>query len=315
MRLPVLLILLTQLAVTGWLLPLAVARGAWARSRPLIGLIIVHGSALAHVVGTLVLGALAAHDAVEQAMIWLVHADQDRLHQAYAGDRRIDPAWDIALLLVVALLIALGLSTLRGARRVRLVRREHQLLRSVARRPEGDVTVLDNTSPAVWCVPGRRGGRIFVTTGTLDVLTNEELQAAFEHERAHLARHHHAMVFVADTITSVIGTYGFLRDYPALVRQLVELDADDAALRNSSPRVLASALLRLSEFAASRPSRVSLALNETVVGLRIRRLIDRQPTRGNATAALLAFVTSATAVLVPPAVVFLPALVLAGSGH
>lgn len=319
MRLPVLLTLLAHLGLTGWLLPLAISRAAWAKARPGLGLVTVHGSALAHVVGILVLGALAAHDAVEQAMIWLVHADKARLHQAYAGDQRIDPTWDIAwditLLLVVALVVALGLSTLREARQVREVRQEHHLLRSVARRPEGDVTVLDNATPAVWCVPGRRGGRIFVTTGTLEVLTDRELRAALEHERAHLARHHHWMVFAADTITRVVGTYGALRNYPALVRQLVELDADDTALRFTDRRILASALLRLGELAASRSNPVTLALNEASVGFRIRRLIDKHPTRGSVTATLLALTTTATAVLIPPAVVLVPALVLAGSGH
>jgi Zn-dependent protease with chaperone function len=315
MRLPVFLILLCHLAATGWLIPRVISRAAWVEVRPRMGLRALHTTVAAHLAGMLVLGGLAAHDAVEQAMIWLLHADKSRLHNAYAGDQAIDPAWDLAILLVGALVLSLVISALREARRVRRARRGYLLLCSSRQRPDLDATVIDNDAPAVWCLPLRRDGRIFVTTAALEVLAPDELGAAIEHERAHLGRHHHRMVFAADTIVRVVRTYGALRSYPSVVRHLVELDADDMAVRRTSRRVLAAALLHLGELAAGRSTVAGLAMNETSMSRRIRRLVDESPTRVSRFSTTVVLTAAATAVVIPPALVFLPALVLAGTGH
>lgn len=315
MRLPVLIVLLTHLGISGWMIPRIVGRSGWIEARPQLGLLTLHITAAAHVTGLLVLGALAAHDAVEKLMIWLVHADKNLLHAAYAGDRRVDPAWDLTVLLVIAVLVALVWSTFREARRVNAVREEHQLVCAVAPGSHPDVTVLDSAAAVVWCIPSGKGGRIFATTAAIHLLTRAELDAAIAHERAHLARHHHRMVFASDISARVFGRFGALRNYRRLVRHLVELDADDAAVRASDRRVLASALLRLGESAGTYPSRVALAVHGTSTGRRIKRLIERPTTRGAHLTGIGAVAASVSVLLLPAAVVLAPALALAGSGH
>lgn len=316
MRLSVLLLLLTHLGITGWLIPGLVGRSAWAETQPRLGLRALHSAAAAHLVGLLVLGALAAHDAIERAMIWLVHADKNLLHEAYAGERRFDLAWDFALVLVAGVVVALVWSAWREARRVRAVRADHCILRTVVPAPRPEVTVLDGSEPAVWCIPGPRFGRIFVTTAALDVLTPGELDAAIEHERAHLARRHHRMVFAADSVASVFGRFGALRTYPALVRHLVELDADDVALRSAPRRVLASALLHLGEALGPDTRSLALAMNGSSTGRRIRRLLaQRDDSRRNCLTAPSVLVASVSVLLLPVAVVLVPAFSVAGSGH
>lgn len=314
MRLPVLLILLTHLAVTGWVIPGLVGRSEWAETRPRLGLRTLHSAAAAHLAGLLVLGALASHNAVEQAMIWLVHADKNLLHEAYAGERRFDLAWDLALLLVVCVVAGLIWSTLREVRRIKSLRARHTILRTVVPAPRPDVTVLDGIEPAVWCIPGPRRGRIFATTAAFEVLTTGEIDAAIEHERAHLARRHHRMVFAADAAATVFGRFGALRTYPTLVRHLVELDADDVALRSTPRHVLASALLRLGESRGVGNSTGVLAVNGTSTGRRIMRLIERQDACNGWLAAGVA-AASVSILLFPAGVVVVPALALAGSGH
>lgn len=317
MRLTVLLTLLTELCVSGWLIPYIVGSANWAEARPRLGLLTLHSAAVAHLTGLLVFGALAAHDAVEQLMIWLVHADKNLLHAAYAGDRRVDPAWDhLTLALVMGILAALATSIVREARRIGVVRAEHHLVCSVGPRSTPDMTVIESAAPALWCIPRSGGGRIFVTTAALQLLSCAELDAAIAHERAHLVRHHHLMVFAADVMARVLGKLGVLRTYPQLVRHLVELDADDAAVRAPSDRrVLASALLRLGESVGTHPSRAVLAANATSTARRIRRLIDAPGSRSGLFGGLSAITASAVVLVVPGAVVLAPALALAGTGH
>ena len=311
MRLPVLLLLIGHLVLAGIVAPRLVGASTWAQRRPTWGLAAAHAAAGATVVGWLALGALAAHDGVERVMMELLHVDKTLLHDAYAGDGAVDPAWTLASLLVVALVGALTMSAARSTMRVRRERAHHRQ-RACAPSSSGDLQVVTGVEPpSIWCIPGPRGGTIFATASAVELLTAAELRGAVGHERAHLRRRHHLMVLAADVVTSILGPVGFLRRYPEIVRFLVELDADDVAARTCTRRVLAFALYRLGS-ASVAPG--TLGANDTATDRRIRRLLDRHGSQST-TAPLHAGLAILVLFATPVAAVAGPALALAGTAH
>ncbi len=93
--------------------------------------------------------------------------------------------------------------------------------------PEPDVMVLDHSTPAAYCLPGRRH-QIVVTQGALGVLSETELRQVLAHERAHLRSHHHLAGLVAKALANALcGRLG-TKELPQRVAELVEMHADDA---------------------------------------------------------------------------------------
>jgi len=138
------------------------------------------------------------------------------------------------------------------------------------------VAVVDHAVPAAHCLPGHNGrGLIVLTSATLANLTTTEVGAAPEHERAHFYLHHHRMILIADSVATILAWTGALRSYPAQVRRIVEMEADDVAVRRFGTPTVASTLLAM----RTRPPRTAcdargLSFAGSAVTARIRRLID-----------------------------------------
>ncbi len=161
-----------------------------------------------------------------------------------------------------------------------------------------DLRVLGVPQPLAYCLPGVRS-RVVVSEGALTTLNGAEVAAILTHERAHLRARHD---LVLEAFTAVHAAF------PRLVRSsstalsavqlLVELLADDAAVRAAGRTPLARALVACASGCA--PSGALAAGGPSTV-LRVRRLSGR----GNSP--LLA----AGAYLAAVAVFVLPTLALA----
>ncbi len=102
--------------------------------------------------------------------------------------------------------------------------------------------MLHVAEPLAYCLPGVRS-RVVLSEGTLSALTDTELVAILSHERAHLRARHD---LVLEAFVAVHTAFPrFVRSGSALnaVRLLVELLADDAAVRTAGPAPLARALV------------------------------------------------------------------------
>jgi Zn-dependent protease with chaperone function len=157
-----------------------------------------------------------------------------------------------------------------------------------------DLRVLDVSQPLAYCLPGVRS-RLVVTEGALNTLTNAEVAAILTHERAHLRARHD---LVLEAFTAVHAAFPRLvRSSTALdsVRLLVELLADDAAVRAAGRAPLARALVAC---ASGRAPSGALAAGGPSTVLRVRRLSGR----GNSLALSAAAYLAAAAVLVVPTV-------------
>lgn len=147
-----------------------------------------------------------------------------------------------------------------------------------------DLRVLDIAQPLAYCLPGVRS-RVVVSEGALTALADAEVTAILSHERAHLRARHD---LVLEAFTAVHAAFPRLvRSANALraVQLLVELLADDAAVRATGRTPLARALVAC---AAGRPPSGALASGGPSTVLRVRRLSGRGNSRVLSAAAYLA---------------------------
>jgi Zn-dependent protease with chaperone function len=162
-----------------------------------------------------------------------------------------------------------------------------------------DLRVLDVAQPLAYCLPGVRS-RVVVSEGTLTTLDDAEVAAILSHERAHLRARHD---LVLEAFTAAHAAFPrVVRSANALraVQLLVELLADDAAVRATGRTPLARALVAC---ASGRTPSGALAAGGRSTVLRVRRLSGRGNSWPLATAAYLAaaavFVVPTIALVVP----------------
>lgn len=157
-----------------------------------------------------------------------------------------------------------------------------------------ELRILDVAQPLAYCLPGVRG-RVVVSEGALSALADDEVTAILTHERAHL-RARHDLVLEA-FIAVYVAFPRFVRSRSALdaVRLLIELLADDAAVRAAGPAPLARALVAC---AAGRAPKGALAAGGPTTVIRVRRLAGQPNSVVLAAGAYL----SAVAILVLPTI-------------
>lgn len=174
----------------------------------------------------------------------------------------------------------------------------------LARRdPERDVLVLEHNACAAYCVPGR-GGRVVVTTATLEVLDDAQLAAVLRHERAHLRGRHHLVVQVASALRTAFPFVPAFAWGEVEIERLTEMMADDAAVRDADGLTLATALVRLA--GGTAPAGALGAGGQTALA-RVRRLAAPVPPLGKVRTLATLVGVSAVA-LVPLALTVGPAL-------
>ncbi|OFJ51604.1 M56 family metallopeptidase [Mycolicibacterium grossiae] len=154
--------------------------------------------------------------------------------------------------------------------------------------------ILDVEQPLAYCLPGVRS-RVVVSQGTLTTLEDTEIAAILGHEQAHLRARHD---LVLEMFTAVHAAFPrFVRSASALdaVRLLIELLADDAAVRVSGPTPLARALVAC---ASGRTPSGALAAGGPTTVIRVRRLGGKP----NSIALAIGAYAAAAAVLVVPTI-------------
>ncbi|MCV7192848.1 M56 family metallopeptidase [Mycolicibacterium brumae] len=271
-------------------IPELLARSQWPLRAPRAALTLWQAIAIAAVLSAFSAGLAVA------SRLFLPGPDGLPSHGlASALDRLGWPLW----LLYVG---ALGVTLLVGARlavavvRVAVVTRRrrahHRMLVDLLAANRGALRILDVDQPLAYCLPGVRS-RVVVSEGTLNTLDDAEMAAILSHEQAHLRARHD---LVLEAFTAVHAAFPrFVRSASALgaVRLLVELLADDAAVRTAGRAPLGRALVACA--AGPRPAG-ALAAGGTNTVLRVRRLAGKPNSAALSAGAYLA----AAAVLVLP---------------
>ncbi len=222
------------------------------------------------------------------------------------------PLWSLYIV-VFALTVMIGarlvLAVLQVAIETRRRRAHHRMMvdllgRSHVAAPEicsraSGLRILDVKQPLAYCLPGVRS-RVVVSQGALTQLSDNEITAILTHEGAHLRARHD---LVLEMFTAVHAAFPrFVRSASALdaVRLLIELLADDAAVRTAGPAPLARALVAC---ASSHTPSGALAAGGPTTVIRVRRLGGAP---NSAWLAMLAYSTAAAVLLLPTVALAVP---------
>jgi Zn-dependent protease with chaperone function len=198
---------------------------------------------------------------------------------------------------------------LRAARR--LAQRHAQAARLVGRpQPALGAVLMDHPQPAAYCVAGRYP-TVILTTGALEALDPGQLDAVLAHERAHLASGHHRLVALARIGRLVFPFLPLMRGADEQVAKLVEMHADDAAIRTSDPQSLATALVALATAGSPAPALAAAATDSVQ---RIYRLLGPAEPLGHGRRLLLRAAAGSLA-LIPVLLALTPALVALALGR
>lgn len=157
-----------------------------------------------------------------------------------------------------------------AGRRVRARQERLAVLRLAARVETGSPTILwlAHDRPLAFSMSGRPS-YLVATDGLRRHLTSAQTEAVLEHERAHVRYRHHLLVGFADVLRSGFPFLALFRAAPSAVRELVELAADDAAVRRYGADTVRAALIRV---VGEPPPDTSLAFGRDALEARLERL-------------------------------------------
>lgn len=206
----------------------------------------------------------------------------------------------VGSVILVALTARLALIGWRQSRRRRDAREQRlRLLRLAGHSDTGRPPTLwlEHSRPLAFSLAGPRP-LVVATRGLAQRLTEGEVLAVLEHERAHVRGRHHLLLAAAQTLSGALPVLPLLRQAPAALSDLVELAADATASRRCGACVLHDALAKVSSF--DLPP-AALAVGNHAVDLRLRRLVGAAPTRAPAQRAVGVGLVGAAAVIAPVA--------------
>lgn len=299
-------LLVAYVTVVGTLFPRRLAQAGWTSHAPRLAA----GTWLVAAASVLSVALLAAavlvtslHTLGDAFVLLLQGCGWPPQWRAPAGPREY--AGLVIIAWMVGRTVYSGCVVCRAARRER---RQHRCDLHLLGEPAGTgVVVLDHPQPSAFCVPGE-GGHIVLTRGALDVLSPAELAAVLAHERAHLSGRHHVIVLLPAILAAAFPRMPLFTLALSEVRRLVELAADDKALRRAAPVTLAQAVLRLAAPASARhPATSTLSATGTATTERVLRLITPRPRRTRL-AMLSRLLVVASFAATPLAAVALPAV-------
>ena len=137
--------------------------------------------------------------------------------------------------------------------------------------------VVDYPSAAAYCLPGLRSrSRIVVSVGALELLDRGELAAVLAHERAHLRERHDLVLLPFTALRRAFPKSATCIGAQRAVALLIEMLADDRALRGGPARELVSALVRFGTAGTCPAPAGALAVaegSEGEVAARVTRLL------------------------------------------
>jgi len=266
----------------------ALLRASWPRRSPAAAILLWQALGLASglaAVGALLAAGVAGQDTQNAGVLGGLTTIAGRLAAGHAIDphqplfliaaRAVMLTAGLALLTVLCLVLVMAFSDAIGARR-----RQRALLSLLA---HGDpkapgALVIDYPAAAAYCLPGIRS-QIVVSAGTLDLLAPAELAAVLAHERAHVRARHDLVLIPFTSLRRAFPRSRVITQAYQSVALLVEMMADDRALRVRGlvARELATALLRFGTAETRCAPAGALAVAEGELTARVNRLLAPPP--------------------------------------
>ncbi len=254
----------------GFVAPRLMLRSSWPYRAPALAAAVWHALAVSFSIGA----ALFAYNLamptehLHAGLVGLLHSCG---LEVAAGGPDSDTADRLAVGVPAAIGTALAAGFVFHVVRARRARTRHREALDLVGRHSVRLcaTVLPYDIPAAYCLPGR-DPRIVISDATVRQLTPDQLGAVLAHEQAHIAGRHHLVLAAVETFHSVFRRLPLARHAREQTALLLEMIADDRALRGHSHEVLATAMY---EMAAARAPRGAFAAGGHAVVIRVQRIL------------------------------------------
>lgn len=298
--------------ILAWPAPLLLSRAHWPRRSPATAMILWQAVGLAgglSMIGAMLTWGLAPLGsnilAAFSRLIDIV------FFNAPIGGLRFWHAFALSAagLLGAHLLFTLLLTYVR-IRRQRGRHRELLLLLSSPSAERPGTVVINHAAPVAYCLPGGARSVTVLSDGLLKLLKPEELQAVLTHEQTHLLQRHHLLLWAFAAWKSALPWLPTSRLAQSAVNELIEMLADDAALREVPEPTLVRSIALVASGSAHSPSPALSSDNPDSDGTtasRIQRLIHPEPPLASPLRALI-LVGSLLLLAAPTALLVIPAL-------
>ena len=134
--------------------------------------------------------------------------------------------------------------------------------------------LLLHDQPIAYYIPGS-GGRVVLSRGTTQILSDDELAAVIAHEHGHGSGHHSSLLVPLQALSPFVWVLPYARFAPRAVGAYVEMAADDHGRRLTTSEALRRALGKADVLCA--PPLGAIGWNSAYVERRLIRL-DARPT-------------------------------------
>ena len=321
--------LLAVLAVVlAWPVPIFLSRAQWPARAPFTAMLLWQAIALAG--GLSMIGAMLVYG------LEPIGANLIAGLRALAGMVLFDAPttalgfWHLFALSAAALLSAhLVFTLLLTYYKIERQRRRHRELLALLASPstQGARTlVISHDSPVAYCLPGGARSVTVLSDGLMEALEPGELRAVLIHENAHLGQRHHLLLWAFAAWRQALPWLPTTRLAQESVNSLIEMLADDVALKTESKVTLIKAIAIVAsgsvptgtgtDFRPTGQAALALESLESAAGVtgadsarttvsRVSRLLSPQPQlpatiRGSILAGCMLLLALPTALLILP---------------
>ncbi|MFD5277430.1 M56 family metallopeptidase [Pseudarthrobacter sp. NPDC058362] len=248
--------LLAVLAIMlAWPVPVLLSRAQWPARSPFTAMLLWQAIALAG--GLSMIGAMLVYglEPIGDNLIAGLRALAGMV--LFNAPTTALGFWHIFALSAAALLTAhLVFTLLLTYYRIERQRRRHRELLALLASPSAQsagTLVINHDSPVAYCLPGGARSVTVLSDGLMAALEPAELRAVLIHENAHLSQRHHLLLWAFAAWRQALPWLPTTRLAQESVSSLIEMLADDAALKTEGKAALIKAIAIVASGSRSAP--------------------------------------------------------------
>lgn len=242
--------------VLAWPVPVLLSRAEWPARAPFTAMILWQAIALAG--GLSMIGAMLVYglEPVGDNLVAGLRALADMVF--FNAPTTALGFWHLFALSAAALLTAhLVFTLLLTYVKIERQRRRHRELLTLLASPDAGgpgTLVINHDSPVAYCLPGGARSVTVLSDGLMAALEPDELRAVLNHENAHLSQRHDLLLWAFAAWRQALPWFPTTRLAQVAVNSLIEMLADDAALKTESKATLIRAIAIVASGASGGPN-------------------------------------------------------------
>lgn len=230
--------------ILAWPVPVLLSRAQWPARSPFTAMVLWQAIALAG--GLSMIGAMLVYG-LEPIGDNLIAGLKSLAGMVFNNEPTTALGfWHLFALSAAALLTAhLVFTLLLTYYKIERQRRRHRELLALLASPSDDgpgTVVINHDSPVAYCLPGGARSVTVLSDGLMAALEPAELRAVLIHENAHLSQRHDLLLWAFAAWRQALPWFPTTRLAQTAVNSLIEMLADDVALRTESKGTLIKAI-------------------------------------------------------------------------